>query len=112
MIKTLVTLACAASLALSGCMTASITPDQAHQLITDFHNAGCGGRFDLTAGAGTGQLGGQANFALGLHGECPVGDAPVPLKDIDQILTPGALAPMPRSASTAAASVPPRPPSR
>lgn len=91
MMKTLI--ACTAALALSGCMTGGkLTPEVAHQLITDFHSAGCGGSVDLKAGAATGQLGGEGHISLDLRGECPVGDAPkvVPLKDIDQILAPAA----------------------
>lgn len=65
-----------AALALSGCATTKLTPDQAHQLITDFHNAGCGGKVDLVAGAAAGQLGGEAHINLEMHGECPVGDIP------------------------------------
>lgn len=62
------------TLALGGCATSgtgNLTPDQVHQLVVDFHNAGCGGRVDLDAGAATGQVGGEAHVQLGLHGECP-----------------------------------------
>lgn len=87
------TIVCVAILALSlsGCMTASkLTPETAHQLMSDFHNAGCGGSVDLNAGAAAGQLGGEGHITLSLHGECPVGDKPavVPLSEIDKILTP------------------------
>lgn len=64
----------ALALALPGCASpggSGLTPDQVRQLAKDFHDAGCGGRFDLDAGAATGQVGGEAHVQLGLHGECP-----------------------------------------
>lgn len=68
-----------AAMALAGCATGvKLSPEQTHQLMVDFHNAGCGGRVDLDAGAATGQVGGEAHISLGLHGECPAGIPPPP----------------------------------
>ena len=58
---------------LSGCAGSGqrLSPEQITGLVRAFHEAGCGGRVDVEAGAGTGQLGGQAHANIGLHGECP-----------------------------------------
>lgn len=69
----------AACVALSGCMTGAVqklTPDQMHVLITDFHNAGCGGSVDVDIGASGTGTGIEAHNRLQLKGSCPVGDVP------------------------------------
>lgn len=85
----------ASCVALASCATAGpggLTPDQVHQLVSDFHNAGCGGRVDLDAGAATGQVGGEAHVQLGLHGECPVaapGSPQTPVPPLPATTLPG-----------------------
>lgn len=67
-------------LPLAGCMTtgavAKLTPEQMHTLITDFHNAGCGGSVDVDIGASGTGTGIEAHNRLQLRGSCPVGDIP------------------------------------
>lgn len=84
--------ALASALALSGCATAKLTPAEAHQLAVDFHDAGCGGRFDLDAGAAGGQMGGEAHLTLGLHGECPASTIPPVVKPLPAPAAAGAQA--------------------
>jgi hypothetical protein len=75
--RMIVPLMAVAALSLGGCVTGGkMTPEQIGALAKGFHDAGCGGRFDLDTGAATGQLGGAVHVQLGLHGECPVGNAP------------------------------------
>jgi hypothetical protein len=61
---------------LCGCASAGqrLTPEQITGLVKAFSDAGCGGRIDVDAGAGAGQMGGEAHATLGLHGECPKKD--------------------------------------
>lgn len=91
--KTLVVLTACGSLALSGCMTSAIskmTPDEQVKLINAFAAAGCKGSVVADAGGATGQLGGSLHAGFNLVGSCDPANAPkvVPLRDIDQILTP------------------------
>lgn len=84
--------------ALGACATSNgrgITPDTARAIIQEFHNAGCGGSFDLNTGFNLGQLGGGVNLALDINAECPVGDIPmttlpdgrvVPLRELNRII--------------------------
>lgn len=68
----LAALSLAAAVSLSACATGSkLTPAQAHQMFTDFKEAGCGGDVAIDAGAAGGQLGGEAHASIGLHGKCP-----------------------------------------
>lgn len=70
----------ASALVLSGCASRGerLTPETARAIIQEFHAAGCGGSFDLTAGLGLGQLGGSVSLNLDVNAECPVGDIPPP----------------------------------
>lgn len=77
----------ACALTLGGCATGKgLTPETARAIIQEFHQAGCGGSFNLNAGLGVGQLGGSASMNLDVNAECPVGDIPppqvIPLSDL------------------------------
>lgn len=63
-----------ASMALVGCAH-QLTPEQAHQLMTDFQAAGCKGRVHADFGASAG-LGAQAHASATVDGDC--GGAPPP----------------------------------
>lgn len=70
--KLMIVAACAAALALSGCVTASkISPEQAGR-IAESLVARCGGTFEVEAGANTGQLGGTASASVKARATCPV----------------------------------------
>ncbi len=69
----------ALAFSLMGCNTVSkMTPEQTQATLKAFYDAGCGGKVDLDAGAASGQLGGEAHIALGIHGSCPVRDPASP----------------------------------
>lgn len=70
---TIAIVACA-SLALSGCITSTvrkISPETAGR-IAESLVARCGGRFEVEAGANTGQLGGTASASFRVDANCPV----------------------------------------
>jgi hypothetical protein len=64
----------AASFALSGCITSTVrkvSPEVAGR-IAESLVARCGGRFEVEAGAHTGQLGGTADASFKVDANCPV----------------------------------------
>lgn len=57
-----------------------ITPEQGIALLGAFRDAGCSGRASIDAGAGTGQVGGEAHIAVSASGECdPANTGPKPV---------------------------------
>ncbi len=62
-----------AALALSACATnrEPLTGDQQLELIRRLGEYGCGGTFAIAAGAGAGQMGGEAHGSFDFRGSCP-----------------------------------------